>query len=56
MRCFSQFVKLNSSNYFSIFNFKREFAINEVQLANKFKSMQMLYHPDKTSQLDNVGI
>lgn len=54
-RYLSQFVKkLNNSSYFNIFNLKNEFAINEEQLAKTFKSMQMIYHPDKTAKLDQV--
>ena len=55
LRRFSQFVKLDNSNYFNVFDFKSEFSINEERLAKAFKSMQMLYHPDKTARLDQVS-
>lgn len=54
LRSFSQFVKLDNSNYFKVFDFKSEFTLDEERLAKVFKSMQMLYHPDKTARLDQV--
>ena len=54
LRRFSQFVKLDKSNYFKVFDFKSEFSLDEERLAKAFKSMQMLYHPDKTARLDQV--
>lgn len=56
LRCLSQFIKLSKDNYFDIFRIKNEFVINEEQLAKQFKSMQMLYHPDKTAKLDQVNL
>ena len=55
LRRFSQFVKLDNSNYFKVFDFKSEFTLDEERLSKVFKSMQMLYHPDKTARLDQVS-